>query len=170
MKAIVKAITKANLAVGSVTSFLVYAMIAVLCFEVVMRYIFSSPTNWAYAMATIFYGIFMMLGGGYAAVYKAHVRMDLLYTKLSRKGKSIIDIITFPFSMIFFIPYLAACWEFGIQAAVTGEVVNQVFSYHTMWVKLGIAVAATLLTLQIIAKLLEDIYFLAKGKEMEIEI
>ena len=40
-------------------------MVGSLVYEVVARYVFDSPTLWAYDMTFMFYGSFFMLGAAY---------------------------------------------------------------------------------------------------------
>ena len=54
-------------------------MMFILFYEVIQRYVFNSPTIWVYELCGILYGIFFLLGGAYAQLYEAHIRVDCVY-------------------------------------------------------------------------------------------
>jgi TRAP-type mannitol/chloroaromatic compound transport system permease small subunit len=56
-----------------------------------------------------------MLGGAYVMAKDSHVRVDIFYSRLSPKGKAILDLITFPIFFFLFIGVLV--WE-GSKMAI----------------------------------------------------
>ena len=78
--------------VGRSASWLIVAVIAVAVLDVVMRYVFSAPTVWAYELNYMLGGTFALLGISYAQKHKRHMRMDLIYAKLSARKQLFIDI------------------------------------------------------------------------------
>ena len=62
-------------------------------YEVVARFAFNSPTNWLHESMFLMYGMQYMLAGAFAYQCDQHVRVDVLYVKLSPRGRAIADII-----------------------------------------------------------------------------
>ena len=80
-----------------------WAVLAVFAyyFEVIGRYVFNSPTNWVHESTFLMFGMQYMIAGAYAYRGESHVRVDLVYTKLSPRGKAICDMIGALFFLIF---------------------------------------------------------------------
>jgi TRAP-type mannitol/chloroaromatic compound transport system permease small subunit len=68
--------------------------------ELVLRYFFNSPTSWGLELSTFLCGATYILSGGYASLIDAHIRIDLLYSRLSKRGIALLDLIfTYPLLM-----------------------------------------------------------------------
>ena len=57
-------------------------------YEVIARFAFNSPTNWVHESMFLMYGMQYMLAGAYAYREDQHVRVDVIYTKFSPRGKA----------------------------------------------------------------------------------
>lgn len=134
-------------------------------FEVVSRYVFNSPTNWVHESAFLLFGMQYMIAGSYAYRGESHVRVDLVYTHLSRRGKAICDIIGSMFFFIFIGTMLVTGWTFASQSMQAGEVSFTEWGIQYWPVKLMIPFGALLMLLVGIARLIRDIYTLATVKE-----
>jgi len=88
---------------GKVTSWACVVLIIVLCYEVVARYGFDSPTIWAHATGCMFGLTIAAMGLAYTQKYHAHVRVDVFYNRLSPRGKVIVDVIC---TLLFLVPLL----------------------------------------------------------------
>ena len=86
---------------GKVLMWLPWVITAIIVWEVAGRYFFNKPTIWAHEMSLMAFGALSMVGGAYAHKYRAHVNMDLFYARFSAKGKAVMDLVTFPFFLIF---------------------------------------------------------------------
>jgi TRAP-type mannitol/chloroaromatic compound transport system permease small subunit len=136
-----------------------WAVIAVFTYyyEVVARYVFNSPTNWVHESMFLMFGMQYMIAGAYAYRDETHVRVDILYSQLSRRGRAICDVITSVFFFIFVGTMLVTGWTFAHDAVALRE------SSFTEWgiqywpVKLTIPIGAALLLLQGFARLTRDI-------------
>lgn len=86
---------------GNVIAYLNVAVVGIVCYEIVARYIFNLPTIWASEGMVMLSGFMYVLAGGYAQLYKRHVRIDLLYSRLSEKGQAVCDALAFIFFCFF---------------------------------------------------------------------
>ena len=91
---IIKIIDKISTTVGKIASFFILLMVAFEFLEVIMRYLVGKPLNWTWEVATYLYGANFMLAGAWALLNGKHVRTDILYDKMSKKVKAILDLCT----------------------------------------------------------------------------
>jgi TRAP-type mannitol/chloroaromatic compound transport system permease small subunit len=110
--------------------------------------------------------VFFLLGGGYTMVHKRHVRIDLLYSMLPKRGQAIYELFFF---IVMFLPtmaviglrsvdYAAAAWETGQSLSTT------VWTFPAAPIRTVIPIAFFLLFMQGIAEVLRNILILT-GKE-----
>ena len=147
-----------------------WAVIAVFAYyyEVLARFVFNSPTNWVHESMFLMFGMQYMLCGAYAYREDQHVRVDVIYTKFSPRGKAIADIVTSVFFFIFTITMLVTGWRFAADAVANHETSFTEWGIQYWPVKLTIPVGAALIVLQGLSKLIKDIllvrhYSNAKG-------
>ena len=67
-------IDKLSTWVGKTFSWCVLILTFVTVYDVMARYVFNSPTGWAYDTEYILYGTLFMMAGAYAVSQNAHVR------------------------------------------------------------------------------------------------
>jgi TRAP-type mannitol/chloroaromatic compound transport system permease small subunit len=137
-----------------------WAVLAVFAyyFEVIGRYVFNSPTNWVHESTFIMFGMQYMVAGAYAYRGESHVRVDLLYTHLSPRGKALCDIIGSIFVLIFLGTMLVTGWTFASQSFSDHEVSFTEWGIQYWPVKLMIPLGAALMILQAIARLIRDVH------------
>jgi TRAP-type C4-dicarboxylate transport system permease small subunit len=101
-------------------------MVLSLVYEVVARYVFDSPTLWAYDMTFMLYGAFFMLGSAYTLQRKGHIRTDSFYGGWSPRRQGIVDAVCY---MVMFMPFAAIFlwfgWGYFFKAFMTGETLRQ---------------------------------------------
>jgi TRAP-type mannitol/chloroaromatic compound transport system permease small subunit len=84
---------------GKTASWLAIPLMFVLCYEVIIRRLVS-PTIWAFDISYMLYGAHFMLVTAFALKYKAHVRTDILYRRVSARIQGILD------SFLYFVIFL----------------------------------------------------------------
>lgn len=150
LKKIGDAITLVNKKINDASSWLIYPLVLVVMYEVVMRYIFNSPTNWVYDMTWILYGIFVFLGGAHALHTGTHVKADIIYNMLPKKGQIIFDIISYCF---FFFPVMIlmvySTWNYFMKSLTMGDVSPATTWSPLLWpMKLVLFISMLMLLLQ----------------------
>jgi len=95
-----------------------WAVIAVFVYyyEVIARYVFGSPTNWAHEAMYLMFGMQYLIAGAYAMLTETHVRVDIFYAPLSRPRKAWVDLLTSVFFFIFAGTLLVTSWIFAMDA------------------------------------------------------
>ena len=151
---------------GQITLYLVFALPIVMLYEVILRYIFNSPTIWAFEVSNFVFGGIIILGGGYLLLHKGHVSVDIVYNRLSVRAKAILDLCTSP---LFFLFIGVLMWQ-GIDMFWTSfsrwEHSPSVWAPALWPVKLLIPVGCGLMLLQLLVKFTKDIITARYYKEI----
>jgi len=158
MKKLLKVIDSVSEYSGSATRWVAVALVLVLSIEVVMRYIFNSPTIWAHLLSMMLGGTTVMLTLAYTDLHNGHTRIDIFYAKLSPRGKALLDAIC---AILFFFPlvgvliYTSANW---VSASfMEGEIRTESFWYPPAWpFRLVFMVGWCLFALQGLARFIRD--------------
>jgi len=143
-----------------------WSMIAVFVYyyEVIARYVFNSPTNWAHESMFLMFGMQYLLSGAFALREGSHVRVDVIYQYLPRRGQAVVDVITSLFFFIFTGALLWAGWTFAADSMSAWEVSFTEWAIQYWTVKLAIPVGALLILLQGFAKLIRDLSVAVGGR------
>lgn len=105
MESWIRSIDALTKAIGHTFGWCVLVLAASTCFEVLMRYVLSSPTSWAFDISYTMYGALFMMSGAYALSRGSHVRGDFIYRKWKPGTQARIDLVLY---FIFFFPGILA--------------------------------------------------------------
>ena len=136
--------------------------VCVYFFEVVSRYIFDAPTIWAHQSSYLLFGMQYLLAGGLALLHGDHVRVDVVYIKMSRIGQVATDIFSSIFFFIFAIALAGTCWRFFFDSLDMAEVTEETWQIQIYPVKGMMVLGAILLALAGLSKLIKDIQLFRK--------
>lgn len=126
-------------------------------FEVLARYVFNSPTNWAHEGMFLMFGMQYLIAGAMTLRDDGHVRVDVIYAQLSPRWKAMVDVITSVFFFLFAGTLLVTGWIFAQDSVAVWEVSFTEWAIQYWPVKATIALGAFLIILQGLAKLSRDI-------------
>lgn len=79
--------------IGIVFAIGIILAMMVLIFEIIMRYVFNSPTLWAHETSIFLSAIAFVFGGLYCVAHNRHIRVVLLYDFLPPGARRIMDIL-----------------------------------------------------------------------------
>ncbi|MBW2208465.1 MAG: TRAP transporter small permease subunit [Deltaproteobacteria bacterium] len=68
---------------GRISMWLIIPLTIVVVYEVFTTKVFNAPHIWAPEITAYIYGPYFMLVAAYTLLYKAHVRIDIIYQKFS---------------------------------------------------------------------------------------
>ncbi len=149
-------VDRINTWVGRVCAWSIFLVTAVVLYEVVSRGVFGMATTWANETTIYLSASAYLVAGGYALAHRRHVRIDLLYDRLSPRTRTRLDLFTF----VFFVIYVGALAWVGTTLAwgsfLEGETTGTPWNPPIWPVKFAIPLAGLLLLLQGIANLLRD--------------
>ena len=157
------AIEWVNTKAGEYVAYWAVISVFVYYYEVIARFVFNSPTNWVHESMFLMFGMQYMISGAYAYREDQHVRVDVVYTHFSTRGKAIADIISSVFFFIFTFTMLYTGWKFAWDAVQNSETSFTEWTVQYWPVKLTIPIGAALIVLQGVSKLVKDI-MLVRGK------
>ena len=93
--------------IGRAKMMMVVLLLAVMIYEVILRYVFEAPTLWANELSLWLAGFVFLCAGLYAMQQRSHIRIFLLYDACPRWLQRIFDIIstTLIVAFAFFLVY-----------------------------------------------------------------
>ena len=144
------------------------ALVLILTFEVFMRYVLNSPTNFSYEVSTMIGVTICSMGLAYTHLHHGHVRVDVIWRLLPPRGKAIADVIgslVFFFPLIILVIYVSAEWAHF--SFVQHEIMTKTTLYPPAWPVRAVMVLGFFMFIpQGVAKFIRDIY-LVKGEELK---
>lgn len=152
---------------GRVLSFLLLGLASVLVYEVTARYVFHSPTHWAHEMSIFLFGGSTVLAGGYVLLHKAHVNLDILYSRVSPRVQAILDLATAPFFFFIMVLLIWKGTDFALNSWRVLETASTIWEPPIYPFKTIIPIAAVLVLLQGAAKFMRDLFYVIRGSELE---
>lgn len=90
--------------IGPYVSWLFLVSMVIIFFEVVMRYVFNSPTIWVHETTTFLTGICFIYGGAYCLARDRHIRVVLIYDAVPTHVRRWLDLV------ISIIGFISACF------------------------------------------------------------
>lgn len=100
--------------VGKLCAILFLLMLCNVFYDVLMRYLFNDVSIGMQELEWHFYATIFLLGASYAISSEAHVRVDLVYERLTPQRKALIDIFGV---LIFLAPFTSLVAWYGIDFA-----------------------------------------------------
>lgn len=169
MRSVVRLIDFIGEWTGKVGCWFSVALVLLINYKVVMRYVFRAPELWPFEVNIMLGASLFALAFSYTHFQRAHVRSDVIYTHFSNRGKAIIDVIgglliCLPFTILL----ASTAWEWMWHAWATDETMP-----FTGWsppagplrtmVMLGLA----LLALQGVSQLIQSLHLLIRNERLD---
>ena len=147
--------------IGKATIWLVLIVVVISSGNALMRYAFNYSSNALLEIQWYLFGLIFLSCGGYTLMRNEHVRIDLLSSRLSRRGQVWIDI----FGIVFFlmpmaIAIMALSWPVFVNAWQSGEMSNSAGGLIVWPARLMVPAGFFLLVLQGLSELIKRIGFL----------
>jgi TRAP-type mannitol/chloroaromatic compound transport system permease small subunit len=144
---------------------MVFVMMFVLVLSFVTRNIINIPLMWIIEMAQFIITGYYLLGGGYSMIMGDHVRMDLVYSKLSDHNKAKMDAFTSFFLVFYLVTLLYGSISSLIYTIETNQKLFTAWAPYVWPIKTIMFIGILLMLLQSISMFFKDI---AKVTEREI--
>src|SRR5436309_2758554 len=114
---------------GQGVSWIMLLMVLVVFFDVIMRYAFNKSSVFTQELEWHLFGLVYLLGAGYTMLYNEHVRVDILYSRWSRRKKAWFD----------FLCYLRASFFDILPLRIWGTMTNFTLLAVPLFVFMGVA-------------------------------
>jgi TRAP-type mannitol/chloroaromatic compound transport system permease small subunit len=156
-----RAVDRLNQVIGRAVCWLVLAAVLVSAGNAISRYAFKQSSNaWLelqwYLIAAVF-----LLCAGYTLLKQQHVRIDVLYSRFSRRTQLKIDIFgTLFFLMPISLLLVYLSWPVFVEAFRSGEVSGNTGGLPLWWARLLVPIGFSLLVLQGVSELIKRIAIL----------
>ena len=142
---------------GYLASALFIAIGFIISYEVIMRYLFNSPTIWVNEVSR-----FLQIWATYLALtYSFHkqdfIRITVIYDRLNETGKKILDFISFIFIIIFscFVVYYG--WLIAYDSLKVGRTSSTILDVPSFLTELAIPLCFAFLVIRVILEALRYI-------------
>lgn len=157
-----------SMKVGHAVKYLIPALIFVLFFEVVSRYVFDKPTIWALETSMMIFGSIGSLCWGYTLKIGGHVRVDVFYSMLSKWWKAFIDVVL---TLLFLFPFQLILIRTGVKwslfALKTGEkLVESSWLPPSAPFRIVLTVGFILFFIQAISEFIKNFYYLVRKEDL----
>jgi TRAP-type mannitol/chloroaromatic compound transport system permease small subunit len=151
---------------GKAFAWTVLLLTLIICYDVTLRYILNSPTQWGFDLAYILFGTLFMMAGAYTLSRNGHVRADMMYRTLKPRTQAAFDLVLY---ILFFLPGIAALVYAGVEFTQVSWAMKEVSSVTSSGTpiypfKLVIPIAGGLLLLQGLAEIARCIVCLRTGQ------
>ena len=134
----------------------------IVSYEVIMRYLFNSPTIWVNEVSR-----FLQIWATYLALtYSFHkndfIRITVIYDRLNENGKKILDFISFIFILTFssFVVYFG--WLIAYDSLKVGRTSSTILDVPSFLTELAIPLCFAFLVLRVILETIKYIRNFAK--------
>lgn len=115
MRGFVRFVDRLSLWVGHAFAWCVVILTLGITYEVFVRYALNAPTTWSFDLGYMMYGALFFMSGAYTLSRNGHVRVDILWRKLSVANQARLDLVLY---FVFFFPgILALVWAGYVHAA-----------------------------------------------------
>jgi TRAP-type mannitol/chloroaromatic compound transport system permease small subunit len=102
IEAYIRTIDKLNERIGFYASWLAAVLVVVVCYDVVVRYLFKESSVGLQELEWHLFALIFMMAAAYTLKIDGHVRVDIFYSKISVKKKAWINLLG---AIFFLIPF-----------------------------------------------------------------
>jgi TRAP-type mannitol/chloroaromatic compound transport system permease small subunit len=166
LRAFVRAVDALNEHFGRLVALGILAITALVLMEVVLRYVFAAPTIWGTELITFMFAGYILLGGGYTLLHRDHVNVNILYGRLSPRGRAMLDVLTAGFTLLYCAVLLFYTGWMAIEALAIGRTTGTDWNPPLFPVMVSLPVGAALLLLQALSRFVDDLHLALTGREL----
>jgi TRAP-type mannitol/chloroaromatic compound transport system permease small subunit len=153
-----RAIDWVNARFGTLADWLMFLSVLISAGNAGMRYLFSYSSNGFMEIQWYLFGASVFLGASYTLKLNEHVRVDVIYSHLSPRGRLYVDVFGLIFFLLpatVFLGWLS--WPVFVKSYAIGEM-SENFGGLIRWpILLVLPVGFALLTLQGVSELIKRI-------------
>ena len=146
--------------VGAVAMALIFVMIAVLLLDAVTRNVIRMPLHWCIEFAQFTLAAYYFMGGAMTLKNESHVRMDLIYSNLSSRGRHWADLFTVGCLMFYLVVLLIGSISSLNYAIETNETRFSIWNPSMIPIKALMVACLVLMVLQSVSLAFKHAYAL----------
>jgi TRAP-type mannitol/chloroaromatic compound transport system permease small subunit len=165
LRKVLGAIDAASDWAGRLSAVLIPAMMLVMTWEVVARYLLKQPTIWAMEISQYFFLATTVLGGGYLLLHGGHVSVGILYNRLNTRTQAVVSVVTSLFFYFFILALLRSTWVTMVEAVVDLDHSPTYWGPPIYPVYCVMSLGIVLTLMQGLAKMIRDLITAITGKK-----
>ncbi len=142
---------------GLIAMYLIFLMIGVLLLDAVTRNLVNIPIHWGIEMAQFTLAAYYTIGGAHSIQLGHHVRMDLIYDRLSTRGKALTDVVTSLFMIFFLVTLLFGGVSSALYSIEYDQRLMSIWAPPLAPIKVIMVCGIALMLLQVFSTLFKDI-------------
>ena len=151
--------------VGYLAASLIFVMAATLILDAFTRNVIKMPVHWAIEFTQFTLAAYYFMGGSITLKNNDHVRMDLIYSHLTDRGRAIVEVVTSVCLLFFLVTLLMGGISSLEYAIATGERRFSVWNPSVIPIKSLMVACTVLMLLQGVSILFKNIAVL-RGKTL----
>jgi C4-dicarboxylate transporter DctM subunit len=154
---------KFNKGAGAISGIFILIMGLIVTYEVIMRYVFASPTTWVLEISIYLNIASVFLAGGLTLRDKMHIRVDSLTCRFSNRNQILLQLISLILGLVYCFVLTWKGLELALNSLRLDEVSPTVLHIPAVIPYSCIAVGGALLILEFIVQIMEEISALRKA-------
>ena len=148
-------------ALGRALSWLMLAMVLTVFFDVVSRYALSQSYVFTQELEWYIFAVAYLMAGGYVMLWDEHVRVDIMYSRLTPRQKAWVDLILI---FVFFFPsallIIYTTWPFFRNAWMVYEGSPDPGGIPARWALKGVIILAfVIMSIQGVSEAIKRLYW-----------
>ena len=155
--------------IGRIACFLVFFIMVITTYEVISRYLFNQPTDFAWPINRQLFGLFILFAGSHTARVEGHIRIEILLDRFPPKMRMLSRYLGLAAAFLFLGTLTWQSTWMGINSLLMNEKMVGSFRMPFYPFKLMIPLASFLFLCQVAALFLRDQFGSGKKKESEAE-
>ncbi len=165
--AVTKFVDRISRKIGKLFSWLLIPLVLTMCYEIVVRYFFNSPTMWSYDCSYMLSSLVLIMGIAWVHADRSHVNVDIFINKFSPRLRSGLNLV---FSLVLFFPaWVLILWymfpdvlySWSIQERASTGTWQPIIYPFKLWIFIGLAI----LMLQAVNELVKDVIAVVRNDD-----
>ena len=148
---------------GVAAGLCVLAVAFIVVYEIIMRGLFHSPTEWVLEISTYLIIVAGFLGLAVTLRKHGHIKVDFIQGRLSRRTRHVLDIITTVLSIVVFAVFVVESAELVRQSHEFNKLSPSILRFPLWIPQLSLVIGSTLLFLELIRQLWSTVLEFNRG-------
>jgi TRAP-type C4-dicarboxylate transport system permease small subunit len=145
-------------AIGALACTLFLIVVAMIAYEVVVRYLFNAPTIWSHELSVMLCAIAFLLGGPYVHHQRSHIIISIAAERFSPRWRSRANVFVSLLTLLFFAVLAIATYQQAADSIAFMEQSGTALNWPIpVIVKTVFAVVAAFMALQTLLQLIGDL-------------
>ena len=146
-----------SLVISRICMVVVALLVAVMFYEVIVRYVFEAPTIWASELSLWMAGFVFLLSGLYAMQQRSHISIYIIYDMLPRSAQRVCDVISTVLILLFVAALLYGGFNEAWEKLMRWETFGTAFDPPIpATIKPAVLIVTVLVGLQAVSNLIHD--------------